>query len=98
MSGAAIPRSLEQFIQLGRLGDALKRLNDGSDCGIIGIDRDLVASEVSALAGFSSDAKRLAERVFGLHPSSSGSGPGSYLPRSELMPAGLAKRTNTSQR
>jgi DNA-binding NtrC family response regulator len=70
MSGATTPHSLEQFIQLGRLGDALKRLNDGSDCGIAGIDRDLVASEVSALAGFSADAKRLAERVFGLKDAS----------------------------
>jgi DNA-binding NtrC family response regulator len=69
MSGAAT-HSLGQYIQLGRLGDALKRLNDGSDCGIVGIDRDLVASEVSALAGFSSDAKRLAERVVSLKDAS----------------------------
>jgi hypothetical protein len=47
MSGAATPHSLEQYIQLGRLGDALKRLNDGSDCGIPGIDRDLVASKLA---------------------------------------------------
>jgi len=63
MSGVGTPYSLEQFVQLGRLGDTLKRLKDGDSCGIIGIERDLLTSEVSVLAGFSSDAKRLAERV-----------------------------------
>jgi DNA-binding NtrC family response regulator len=55
---------------LGRLGDALRLLRDGAPSDVIGVQRDLLASEVNALAGYSSEAKRLAERICGLKDAS----------------------------
>src|SRR5262245_58701445 len=61
MPSSLTSRSLEQYVELGRMGDALRCLRDTSVPA--GIERDLVLAEVSVLAGHPVDAKKCAESI-----------------------------------
>ena len=59
MPGSTTSRSLEQYVELGRMGDALRCLRESNSP--TSTERDLILAEVCAVAGHPVDTKKLSE-------------------------------------